>query len=44
MDVQEVQDALERLLDNCLPDVVDRRQEGENALEEIAQLVFSDER
>ncbi|MHB8613386.1 MAG: hypothetical protein ACYDAL_13300 [Candidatus Dormibacteraceae bacterium] len=44
MDVQEVQDAFERFLDDGLPEVVNRRQEGANALEEIAQVLFSDER
>jgi hypothetical protein len=44
MDVQEVQYAFERFLDDGLPDVVDRLQKVADALEETAQLVFSDER
>jgi hypothetical protein len=43
VDVQEVEDAFERFLDDGLPEVVNRRQEGEDALEETAQGVFSGE-
>jgi hypothetical protein len=44
VDVEEVQNAFEGFLDDGLPEVVNRLQEGADALEEIAQLVFSDER
>jgi hypothetical protein len=44
MDVQEVQHAFEGFLDDGLPEVVDRLQKVADALEETAQLVFSDER
>jgi hypothetical protein len=44
VDIQEVQDAFEGFLDDGLPEVVDRLQKVADALEETAQLVFSDER
>jgi hypothetical protein len=43
VNVEEVQDAFERFLDDGLPDVVDRLQKVADALEETVQGVFSDE-
>jgi hypothetical protein len=44
VDVQVVQQARQRLLDYGNPDVVDRREKIADALDQIAQFVFSDER
>jgi hypothetical protein len=41
--VQIAQESFERLLDHSLPEVVDRPQEIADALEQIAQVRFSDE-